>query len=141
MAAPLLPDASLVLHHVGIVVDDLDAAVVRYALLGFAPAQRFSMPEQDIVAVTLRAGAGWVELIHPTDPDGPIARFHGKRGNGVHHVGYQVADLQATLEELTRKGVRLIDTVPRRGAHGWQIAFVHPESCAGVLTELVQTDE
>lgn len=141
MAVPLLPDASLVLHHVGIVVDDLDAAVARYASLGFAPAQRFSIPEQDIVAVTLRAGAGWVELIHPTDPDGPIARFHGKRGNGVHHVGYQVADLQATLEELTRKGVRLIDSVPRPGAHGWHIAFVHPESCAGVLTELVQTDE
>jgi methylmalonyl-CoA/ethylmalonyl-CoA epimerase len=80
-------------------------------------------------------------LIQPTDPDGAIARFMHKRGEGMHHVAYRVPDLQGSLDRLATVGVRLIDSVPRRGAHGWRIAFVHPESCNGVLTELVETDE
>ncbi len=133
--------AGLALHHVGIVTGDLDESIDRYRALGFVPGETFGVGEQAIVAVTMRAGPGWVEIIQPTDPDGPIARYLAKRGPGVHHLAYRVADLAAELDRLATAGVRLIDTVPRTGAHGWQIAFVHPEACGGVLTELVQVDD
>lgn len=127
------------LHHVGIVVDDLDAAEARYQALGFSDGERFSVPEQAIEAVVFRAGdGGWVELISPTDREGPIARYMAKRGEGTHHVAYQVDDIVAELDRLKAAGVRLIDESPRLGTHGWTIAFIHPESTNGVLTELVQ---
>ena len=138
MAVSLPVDVTMRLHHVGIVVGDLAAAVRRYEALGVVVYDRFAIPEQQIEAVTFQLASGWIELVHPIDPEGPIARYHAKRGDGVHHIGYQVDDLAETLRRLNEDGVRLIDAVPRRGAHGWQIAFVHPESCAGVLTELVQ---
>jgi methylmalonyl-CoA/ethylmalonyl-CoA epimerase len=126
------------LHHVGIVVADINLAVARYAALGFSGGERFEMTEQGVIAVTYHAGPGYVELIQPTDPDGAIARFMTKRGEGMHHVAYRVPDLQGTLDRLAAAGVRLIDSSPRRGAHGWRVAFIHPESCNGVLTELVE---
>jgi methylmalonyl-CoA/ethylmalonyl-CoA epimerase len=132
-----LPAHTYALHHVGLVVADLDAAVARYAALGFTDGERFPMAEQGVLVVTYRLGAGFLELIQPTDPNGAIARFMAKRGEGLHHVAYRVSDLQSTLDRLAAAGVRLIDPTPRRGAHGWRIAFVHPESCNGVLTELV----
>lgn len=125
------------LHHVGIVVAGIDAATTRYQALGFPAGQRFEMTEQGVIAVTFHTGAGYVELIQPTNPDGAIAKFMAKRGEGMHHVAYRVPDLEQTLARLLAAGVRLIDTVPRTGAHGWRIAFIHPESCHGVLTELV----
>jgi methylmalonyl-CoA/ethylmalonyl-CoA epimerase len=128
------------LHHIGIVVADIDAAVARYATLGFAGGERYEMTEQGVIAVTFRAGPGYVELIQPTDPDGAIARYMHKRGEGMHHVAYRVDNLQGTLDRLAAAGVRLIDPTPRIGAHGWRIAFVHPDSCNGVLTELVEAD-
>lgn len=127
------------LHHVGIVVADLDAAVAAYQVLGFSDGERFTMEEQGIEVVTFRAGDGWIELIEPIDPEGPIARFLSKRGDTVHHVAFATDSVSAELDRLRAAGVRLIDDVPRRGAHDWQIAFVHPESCSGVLVELVQT--
>ena len=126
------------LHHVAVVVADLDEALARYQTLGFSGGERFALAEQAVEIATLRSGTGWIELIRPTDPDGPIARFLAKRGEGVHHVAYAVPDLIAALRGLEAAGIRLIDAVPRTGAHGWRIAFVHPESCGGVLTELVQ---
>ncbi len=126
------------LHHVGIVVADLEAARRRYETLGFTDGERFEVPEQRIIAVVYRAGAGWVELIQPTDADGPIARYMVKRGEGTHHVAYAVDDIEAALVRLKAEGVRLIDEQPRAGTHGWRIAFIHPESCNGVLTELVE---
>jgi methylmalonyl-CoA/ethylmalonyl-CoA epimerase len=135
-ASPPLPLYDL--HHVGIVVADIDAAAARYAALGFGEGERFEMTEQGVIVVAYAAGPGYVELIQPTDPDGAIARFMAKRGEGVHHVAYSVDDLQGTLDRLAAAGIRLIDTTPRRGAHGWRIAFIHPESCNGVLTELVE---
>ena len=126
------------LHHVAVVVGDLDEALARYRTLGFSGSERFVLAEQAVEVATLRSGAGWIELIRPTDPDGPIARYLAKRGEGVHHVAYAVPDLVAALKGLEAAGVRLIDAVPRTGAHGWRIAFIHPESCGGVLTELVQ---
>jgi methylmalonyl-CoA/ethylmalonyl-CoA epimerase len=125
------------LHHVGVVVTNIDAAVERYATLGFVGGERFAMEEQGVIAVTYRAGPGYLELIQPTDPEGAIARFMQKRGEGMHHVAFRVNDLQDTLDRLAAAGVRLIDPTPRRGAHGWRVAFIHPESCHGVLTELV----
>lgn len=128
----------LTLHHVGIVVSDLRAAAAQYGALGFGDGERFDVPHQAVTAIVFRAGPGYVELIQPTDPDGPIARFLAKRGEGMHHVAYAVPDLRAALCRLNAAGVRLIDPAPRTGTHGWQIAFVHPESCHGVLTELVE---
>lgn len=123
----------------GVVVADLDAALGRYASLGLGDAERMELAEQQVVAATFRAGAGFVELIQPTDPQGPIGRFLAKRGEGLHHVAYAVPDLSDALRRLAASGVRLIDEQPRTGAHGLRIAFVHPESCHGVLTELVET--
>lgn len=131
----------LKLHHVGYVVSDLTAAAETYQALGFTDGERHEIPEQKIVAMTFRAGPGWMELIQPTDPDGPIAAYMAKRGEGVHHVAYEVADIEAKLAELKAAGVQLIDETPRTGAHGWRIAFIHPKACHGVLTELVQVSE
>lgn len=126
------------LHHIGIVVADLDEAAANYERVGFGNGDRFSVPEQGIEAIVYEAGPGYMELIRPTDPNGPIGRYLAKRGGGTHHVAYAVDDLVATLERLKNAGVRLIDEVPRQGTHGWRIAFIHPESCNGVLTELVE---
>lgn len=112
--------------------------MARYETLGFCDAERFQLAEQAVEVATLRSGGGWIELIRPLDPDGPIAHFLAKRGEGMHHVAYAVPDLIAALANLAAAGVRLIDTAPRTGAHGWHIAFIHPDSCGGVLTELVQ---
>jgi methylmalonyl-CoA/ethylmalonyl-CoA epimerase len=126
------------LHHVAVVVADLDEALVRYQTLGFTGSERFVLAEQAVEVATLRSGTGWIELIRPTDSSGPIARYLAKRGEGVHHVAYAVPNLTAALKGLEAAGIRLIDATPRTGAHGWRIAFIHPESCGGVLTELVQ---
>jgi methylmalonyl-CoA/ethylmalonyl-CoA epimerase len=126
------------LHHIAVVVADLDEAVARYRGLGFRDDERFLLTEQAVEVATFRSGHGWIELICPTDPDGPIARFLAKRGEGLHHVAYAVPDLPTALARLSAAGLRLIDTTPRTGAHGWRIAFIHPESCGGVLTELVE---
>jgi methylmalonyl-CoA/ethylmalonyl-CoA epimerase len=134
----VLPElAGYELHHVGIVVEDIDAAAERYGSLGFCGGERFEVPEQGVIAITYQAGPGYVELIQPTDPEGAIAKFMAKRGEGMHHVAYRVADLEGALARLNAAGVRLIDTVARNGVHGWRVAFIHPESCNGVLTELV----
>ena len=127
----------LELHHVGIVVSDLDAALAAYERLGITGSERWLMPQQQIEAVTFASGSGWVELITPTDPESPIARFLAKRGDTLHHVAYRTNNLDGELERLKAAGVRLIDETPRTGTHGWRIAFLHPESCNGVLTELV----
>ena len=125
-------------HHIGIVVADVDAASARYAGLGFSGGERFALTEQGVIGVTFHSGASYIELIQPTDPEGAIARFMAKRGEGMHHVAYQVERIEVTLADLASRGVRLIDLTPRRGAHGWRVAFIHPESCNGVLTELVE---
>lgn len=131
---------ALTLHHTGVVVEDLADAEARYRALGFLDGERISVPQQAVEAIIYPVGEGrWLELISPTDAEGPIATFMAKRGQGMHHVAYQVDDIVAELQRLKTAGVRLIDEVPRAGAHeGWLIAFIHPESTNGVLTELVQ---
>jgi len=125
-------------HHIGIVVADLDAVAARYEALGFIEPDRFAIESQGIEAITFHCGDGYVELIQPTDPEGAIARYLAKRGDGTHHIAYRVDDIEAVLADLSSRGVRLIDPTPRIGAHGWKVAFIHPEACGGVLTELVQ---
>lgn len=129
------------LHHVGYVVKDIDIAADVYRSLGFIGGERHEIPEQKIVAMTFHAGTGWLELIQPTDLDGPIAAYMAKKGEGVHHVAYQVEDIEAKLAELKAANVQLIDETPRIGAHNWRIAFIHPKACNGILTEIVQVPE
>lgn len=139
IAIPGLPPARL--HHVGILVADLDAALHFYrdtlGLVGDAPHEA---PVHDIRATLLDLGETHLELFAPLTPDGPIAGVLAKRGPGMHHLCYEVADIATALASCREAGVRLIDAAPRPGLHeGWQIAFLHPRSCGGVLTELVET--
>lgn len=136
MTTSLLGDAEF--HHVGVVVADLDAAAATYRALGFAELDRFAVPAQGIEAITFRLGNGFIELICPTDMDGPIGRFMAKRGPGMHHAAYRVDDVDATLAALAEWGVELIDTAGRAGGHSWRVAFLHPRAGAGVLIELVE---
>ncbi len=136
----MIPAAEL--HHVAYVVTDLDAALPLFVdRYGLVEELREVMPDQGVEAVMLRAGGAGVELITPLDPGAAIARFLDKRGEGLHHVAFGVADVAATLAELAAAGVELIDTAPRRGLGGHLVAFVHPRSGAGALTELVQTGD
>ena len=132
------PLSGLALHHLGIVVNELDAAIAHYQAMGFGEPERFSVPQQLVEAAVFRAGPGYVELIAPTDTESGTAKYLAKRGEGMHHIAYAVTDIAAKLAELRDAGFRLIDEHPRTGTHNWQIAFIHPESTHGVLTELVQ---
>jgi methylmalonyl-CoA epimerase len=128
-------------HHIGIAVADLDAAVATYGrLFGATLEHRETLEEQGVEAVSLRTGEGRVELLRPLGPETPVGKFLAKRGPGMHHVAFEVADLSAELTRLRAAGARLIDETPRRGLFGLQVAFVHPEATGGVLAELV-TDE
>jgi methylmalonyl-CoA epimerase len=125
-------------HHVGIAVDDLDAAVARYELLfGATLEHRDRVEEQGVEAASLDVGGSRVELLAPTGPDTPVGRFLAKRGPGLHHVAFAVDDVAAELDRLRTDGVQLIDETPRLGLFGLQVAFVHPDAAGGVLAEFV----
>ncbi|MFN8123356.1 MAG: methylmalonyl-CoA epimerase [Thermoleophilia bacterium] len=127
------------LHHVAYVVHDLDAALPVFTeRYGLEVTIRELMPEQGVEAVMLGAGEGAVELIAPVDPESGVARYLEKRGEGLHHIALEVEDLAGALDELRAQGVELIDQEPRVGLGGHLIAFVHPKSGLGALTELVQ---
>lgn len=126
------------LDHVGLVVHDIDAALQTYCnQLGFRLLERVAIPEQKVVAAFLDAGNSTIELISPTDTESGTARFLANRGEGTHHVCYEVDDIEATLAELRKAGVRLIDETPRRGVHGL-IAFIHPKAANGLMIEVLQ---
>jgi len=126
-------------HHVGVAVDDLDDAISTYArLFGAELAGREMQDEQGVEAASLRVGTGRVELLAALGPETPVGRFLARRGPGMHHIAYEVDDLSAELVRLRGEGVRLIDTEPRRGLFGTEVAFVHLESVHGVLSELVE---
>jgi methylmalonyl-CoA/ethylmalonyl-CoA epimerase len=126
------------LHHVGIAVEDLDAAVATYiSLFGATAEHRETVPDQGVEAASLRVGDGRVELLRPLEPDTPVGRFLAKRGPGLHHVAFEVADVAAELARLRAVGVQLIDEEPRPGLFGLQVGFVHPEATGGVLAEFV----
>lgn len=126
------------LDHVGLVVHDIDAALQIYCnQLGFRLLERVEIPEQKVIAAFLDAGNSTIELISPTDTESGTARFLANRGEGAHHVCYEVDDIEATLDELRRTGVRLIDETPRQGVHGL-IAFIHPKAANGLMIEVLQ---
>ena len=128
--------------HIGHVVTDRDAAIARYeATFGVSVALREVLDEQGVEAVALEAGSSVIELIQPVSPESAVARFLDRRGEGLHHVAYEVDDLHATLAELAGDGVDLIDREPRVGLGGHHIAFLHPRSTGGVLTELVEAED
>ena len=126
------------IHHIGVVVEDIDVAVAEYLKLGFTGGAKSRVEEQNVDIAAMRAGESWVEILAPIDRDSGIGRFLASRGPGFHHIAYLVDDLAGTLDELTRAGVELIDRQPRVGLHDWRVAFIHPRACAGVLTELVE---
>jgi methylmalonyl-CoA/ethylmalonyl-CoA epimerase len=128
------------IHHIGIAVADLDEAVGIYeGLFGATLERRERVGDQGVEAVFMRVGDSRLELLAPLGDDTPVGRFLAKRGPGLHHVAYEVDDLQVSLYELATQGVELIDPAPRHGMFGLEVAFVHPDSVHGVLSELVSS--
>jgi methylmalonyl-CoA/ethylmalonyl-CoA epimerase len=127
------------IDHVGIAVSDLREAVERYRrTFGIDPVHRERMDDQGVEEVLFAVGESFVQLLGALGPDTPVGRFLGKRGPGVHHVGYRVASVADALEHLRAEGIGLIDEAPRPGSRGTTIAFVHPKDTGGVLVELVE---
>jgi methylmalonyl-CoA/ethylmalonyl-CoA epimerase len=136
-----IPIMLLTIDHVGIACRDLDAAIERYvSVFGLAVVSRETNAEQGVKEAMLatESGASYVQLLEPLSPGTPVGKFLERRGEGMHHVGYAVADVTAALAEIGATGVRLIDSRPRHGSMGASIAFLHPGDLGGVLTELVQ---
>ena len=133
--------AAVGVHHIGIAVDDLETAIDRYrSLFGATVEHRERVEDQGVEAASLHVGGSRIELLAPLGPDTPVGRFLAKRGPGMHHVAFEVADVAAELDRLKADGVQLIDETPRRGMFGLQVAFVHPEATGGVLAEFVGDD-
>jgi methylmalonyl-CoA/ethylmalonyl-CoA epimerase len=129
------------IHHVGIAVEDLDGAVRTYErLLGGRVERRVQVADQGVEAASVRVGAGRIELLAALGGDTPVGRFLAARGPGMHHVAYEVDDVRAAIAELVGEGAELIDDEPRQGMFGLEVAFVHPDSVHGVLTEVVSGD-
>jgi len=128
------------IHHVGIAVADLDESIDLYrSALGAELLHRARSDRDGLEAAFMSTGAGEVELLSPTTEDSPVGKFLARRGPGLHHVAYGVTDIAQALDEARGAGLELIDPEPRMGMHGAMIAFVHPKTMGGVLTEFVQT--
>lgn len=128
-----------VLDHIGIAVDDLDAALAFYTdALGLEVDATEDVPSQGVRAHFMRVGSASLELLEATTEESPIRRFVSRRGAGIHHITLRVEDIAAALARLKARGVRLVDETPREGAEGALVAFVHPASAHGVLVELKQ---
>ena len=126
------------IHHVGVAVTDLDEAIATYErLFGATVEHRGALESQGVVAASLLVGAGRVELLAPTGEDTPVGRFLSRRGPGMHHVALETEDVGAALGELADAGAELVDAKPRPGLFGLEVAFLHPSSVHGVLTEVV----
>jgi methylmalonyl-CoA/ethylmalonyl-CoA epimerase len=130
------------IDHLGVAVEDLDAALALYEqTYDMALVHREVVEEQGVEAVLLDVGENHVELLRPLSGETPVGRFLAKRGPGLHHVAYQVPDIDAALAALRQRGVALIDETPRTGIRNSRVAFAHPRSSGGVLTEIVQPSE
>ncbi|MGI8407108.1 MAG: methylmalonyl-CoA epimerase [Actinomycetota bacterium] len=126
-------------EHIAIAVADLEAAVEHYRdIWGLTVQHRETVPDQGVEEVMLPLGESYLQLLGATDPETTVGRFLDKRGPGLHHVAFEVSDLEATLSELKSKGVPLIDEAPRPGGRGHMVAFVHPKGNHGLLVELIQ---
>lgn len=127
------------IDHVAIAVSDLDAAVAWYqAMFGATVAHREVVASDGVEEALLKVADSYIQLLTPVSPESPVARYLERRGEGLHHVGYRVADVTAALAVLKDQGARLIDAAPRPGSRGTTVAFVHPKSSFGTLIELVQ---
>jgi methylmalonyl-CoA/ethylmalonyl-CoA epimerase len=127
------------IDHIGVAVEDIDAAIALYeGSFEMELAHRETVESQGVEAVLLDVGDGHVELLAPLGPDTPVGKYMAKNGAGLHHVAYAVDDIDATLEKLSAAGLQLIDSKPRVGIRGSRVAFLHPRSTGGVLTEIVE---
>jgi methylmalonyl-CoA/ethylmalonyl-CoA epimerase len=130
------------IDHIGVAVDDLDEAITLYEQrLGMPVQHRETVEEQGVEAVLLGVGQSHVELLRPLAPDTAVGRFLERSGPGLHHVAYGTDDIQSALDEVRSAGLQLIDEQPRIGIRGSRVAFLHPKSTGGVLTELVEAAE
>jgi methylmalonyl-CoA/ethylmalonyl-CoA epimerase len=127
------------IDHIGVAVADLEAAIALHTeVYGLELVHRETVAEQGVEAVLLDVGENHVELLSPLGEDSPVGRFLAKRGPGLHHVAYQVEDIEATLRALREQGLRLIDSEPRTGIRSSRVAFLHPSASGGILTEIVE---
>jgi methylmalonyl-CoA/ethylmalonyl-CoA epimerase len=127
------------IDHIGVAVDDLDAALDLYReRFGMAEQHRETVEEQGVEAVLLEIGEGHVELLSPLGPDTAVGKFLASRGPGLHHVAYATSDIDSALDRARAAGLELIDEQPRVGIRGARVAFLHPKATGGVLTELVE---
>ena len=127
------------IEHVALAVQDLDTAVAHYRdVWGLEVSHRERVEDQGVEEAMLPIGESFLQLLGPTGPDTTVGKFIEHRGEGLHHVAYEVPDLEGALADLKERGVRLIDEVPRRGGRGHMIAFVHPKGNHGLLVELIQ---
>jgi methylmalonyl-CoA/ethylmalonyl-CoA epimerase len=125
--------------HIGIAVKSLSESITRYEhLFGFGPKHTEEVQEQQVRAAFFRIGDSGVELLEPTGEESPIARFIARRGEGVHHLSFEVENIEEELLRLRSEGFVLVDETPRTGADGFKVAFLHPKSTGGVLIELCQ---
>lgn len=132
-----MPSAKL--HHIGIVVESIDEALVLYEdALGIPAVKRVEVPAEKVNVAMLPVGDPRIELVEATSPDSPIARFLTRWGPGIHHIALEVKDLDATVERLKASGRRLVSDEIRRGAEGYRYVFVHPSGTGGVLLELIE---
>ena len=130
------------INHIGVAVNSIAEALPFYRdALGMTLGGTEEVPSQLVKVAFLFVGESKIELLEPTSPESPVAKFLEKNGPGTHHVAYEVADIEKAIAALLAKGNRMIDQAPRPGAHGARIAFVHPKSSGGVLTELCQAGE
>jgi methylmalonyl-CoA/ethylmalonyl-CoA epimerase len=127
------------IDHIGVATDDLEGALVLYEkTLGMPLAHRETVESQGVEAALLDVGDGHVELLRPLGDDTPVGKHLTKKGPGLHHVAYAVGDIEQVLEQLKDAGIELIDEEPRVGIRDSRVAFIHPRSTGGVLTEIVQ---
>ncbi|HEX6601406.1 MAG TPA: methylmalonyl-CoA epimerase [Solirubrobacterales bacterium] len=127
------------IDHIGVAVEDIDSAIELYRdSFEMELAHRETVESQGVEAVLLDVGDGHVELLAPLGPDTPVGKFLAKNGAGLHHVAYAVDDIDAALEKIAAAGLRLIDEKPRVGIRDSRVAFLHPRSTGGVLTEIVE---
>ena len=127
------------IEHIALAVEDLDAAVAHYEdVWGLEVSHRERVEDQGVEEAMLPIGESFIQLLGPTGPDTTVGKFVAKRGEGLHHIAYEVPDLEGALAELKERGVRLIDEAPRRGGRGHMVAFVHPRGNHGLLVELIQ---
>ena len=127
------------IDHIGVAVEDLDAAIDLYKQqFQMAEQHREVVEEQGVEAVLLEIGEGHVELLKPLGPDTGVGKFLASRGPGLHHVAYQTSDIEAALAQVKAAGLQLIDEAPRTGIRGSRVAFLHPKATGGVLTEIVE---